>query len=404
MHKTVLVAAALTIIWLSDVALGPALTGNAATNALAAAQPEGAAASGGTISAPPVKPGNYVVRTVWKNAPLSTVRVEWRRRIEDAAPAFVGDTVRIGTAIFRPESGTYYLTAQWRPDNNFARPLRPGDRFAWYGRNPLTISSEISETLTLMLEEVPPPASFPPPAGTGVFGRVTLEGAPVADAAVFAYAKTGTGLKADDFQATVRTNAKGEFVLELPPDRYFLLARLRADHGVYIGPLHKGDLLGYDPVNPIVVEKGRYAASAIPMTKLRMDKSRAESSAFLPGTIEGRIIDRDRRPVPGVYAALYQNANLVGRPDFMSNTTGADGRFTLYVPVPGSFFLGARSGYGIPDAGARFGTWGGSVDHSISIKSGEVRSGIEIVVERLLQKMAPPENSGAPAQGTSGHK
>ncbi|MDA8098959.1 MAG: hypothetical protein M0042_04980 [Nitrospiraceae bacterium] len=354
--------------------------------------PKGQAVSGWTTTVPAVNRGIYVVRTIWQGTPLSDVRVEWRRHIEDAVPALAGETKRIGTAIFRPESGSYFLTAEWRPDGDFARPRKHGDRFAWFGGNPWLVSSENSEVITLILEGVPESPAAPTSKRTGVFGRVTLDGAPVSGAGVFAYEKTGTGMKADDFQATVRTNEKGEFALDLPPGRYYLLARLRADNTEDIGPLHKGDLLGYDPRNPVVAEEGRSATSAIPMVRLVMLKSRAESSAFPPGTISGRIVDRFDHPVAGAFAAIYQNSKMVGMPVFISERTGEDGRFELSVPVPGSYFLCARSGYGTPAAGSWFGTWDKSLDHSIRIGSGDVDSGIEIVVDRLLRAPVPSGN------------
>jgi hypothetical protein len=244
-----------------------------------------------------------------------------------------------------------------------------------------------------MLEEVPPPPSDLP-SGTGVFGRVTLGGAPAADVGVYAYSMTSSGFKGNDFQATVRTSAKGEFALELPPGRYYLLARLRADNSVDLGPLHKGDLLGYDPGNPVVVEEGHYAATAIAVSRLKMLKTLVESSTIRPGTIEGRIVDHDGHPVSGAYAALYVNSRMADRPAFMSEPTGVDGRFQLSVPVPESYFLGARSGYGgAPVAGGWFGVWGGSADHSILIKTDEVRAGVEIVVDRVRQEVRP---SGIP--------
>ena len=235
------VATVLTIAWLGGCSIHRAPAGDTGRSALApalksagsATVPAGGGAGSGSTAWSTVKAGTYVVRTIWQNAPLSGARVEWRRHVYDAAPALSGITERIGTAIFRPATGAYYLTAEWRQDGDYARPRKPGDRFAYFGGNPWLVSSENSEVITLLLEEVPPPPpQSPPQTGTGVYGRVTLEGAPVAGAGVFAYAKTGTGLKADDFQATVRTNAKGEFALELPPDRYYLVARLRADNSV----------------------------------------------------------------------------------------------------------------------------------------------------------------------------
>lgn len=403
--RLVTLAAALVITWFGGSYLCSTQPVNAQTNTAASmpagkaidAAPRtsagGAAVSGGKSVTPTAKPGTYVVRTVWKNAPLSNVRVKWWRQVGDASPELVGDTIRFGTAIFRPASGSYFLTAEWRADGNFARARKPGDRFAWFGGNPLLISPKISEMITMILEEVPPtPQLSSPPSGTGVSGRVTLDGTPIANVGVYAYAKTGSGFKGDDFQATVRTNAKGEFSIELPPDRYYLLARLRADNSVDLGPLHKEDLLGYDPGNPVDVTNGHYSVSVIPAARLKMVKSRTESSAFLPGTIEGRIVDCNGHPVPGVYAALYENPSMAGRSVFRSEPVGTDGRFKLIVPVPGSYFLGARNGYGSPAAGVWLGSWVGSSDHSILIKSGEILTGVEIVVNQLLQELKPPEN------------
>lgn len=370
--------------------LTAALLGGSITTSVLSANAEVKAvtlASGGVPTRPALKPGTYVVRTVWKDAPLTKARVEWHRQMDGAPPVLVGDTIRVGTANFRPEPGTYYLTADWRSDGDFTRPRKPGDRFAWFGGNPMLVSSETGEVITLMFEEVPALPSAQA-AGTGVFGLVTQGGMPISDVGVYAYAKSGSGFKGDDYQAHVHTNAKGEFALALPPDRYYLLARLRADSSVDIGPLRKDDLLGYDPGNPIVVEAGVTAVSAIPMARLKMVKSRAESSAFLPAIVEGRIIDRDGHPVPGAYAALYEKQTMAGRSVFRSEPVAADGRFKLSVPVPGSYFLGARSGYGTPTAGGWYGAWSGSADHSITFKTGELLAGVEVVVDQLLQKPA----------------
>jgi hypothetical protein len=336
----------------------------------------------GQTTTPKVAAKNYVVRAIWKEAPLPKVHIEWRHQVEDAVPAYSGETIRFGTANFRPASGSYYLTAEWRSDGNFTRPRQPGDRFAWLGGNPLLVSSEIGGAATLALEEVPP---LPSTAlkGTGIFGRVTVGGVPTANVGVFAYAKADSGFKGNDFQALDRTNENGEFSLTLPPGHYYLLARLRADNSVDLGPLHKGDILGYEPGNPVVVKEGHPAIAAIPASRLKMVKH-IESPDFRPGKIEGRIVDRDGRPIAGVYAALYDNLRMVGRPIFRSEPAGADGRFQLSIPVPGKYYLGARSGYGgAPTAKGWFGAWDGPADHSISIKTGELRSDLEIMVNQL---------------------
>lgn len=403
--RLITLAASFIIFFSGGTLIHPVSSANAETSA-PAGKTDGTAThvsalSGGSgMTAKPqatskVKPGTYVVRTVWKSAPLSNVRVEWRHQPEEAAPAMTGVTVRLGTAVFQPKSGSYYLTAEWRKDGNFKRPQSPGDRFAWLGGNPLLVSSESSEMITLMLAEIPAPVLSTPPAGTGIFGLVTLEGIPIANAGVYAYSNSDSGFKGDDFQATTRTNAKGEFAFELPPGSYYILTRLRKDNSVDLGPLHKEDLLGYDPWNPVVVEQGHFTASVIPSLRLKMVKSRTESSAFLPGTIEGRIVNSKGQPVPGVYAAIYNKASMSGRSVFRSEPVGTDGRFKLSVPIPGSYFLGARSGYGSPVPGVWTGTWDGSADHSIVIKTGETHPGVEIIVEQISEAVKSPKKHEA---------
>jgi hypothetical protein len=346
--------------------------------------------TGGTsteVAAQPPEKGTYIVRVLWKNVPLPGVHIEWHQKLDDA-PALSGTTIRFGAATFRPASGSYYLTADWRPDGNYTRPRKPGDRFAWLGGNPLLVSSEISSTITLILEEIPPsPVSIP--TGTGVTGMVTLNGSPAANIGIYAYAKADSAFKGNDFTATVRTNSKGEFTLELPPGRYYLLARLRSDNSIDLGPLHKGDLFGYDPGNPITVEQGFSTPTSIPISQLKMIKL-TEAPTFKPGIIEGRIVDHNGQPVPGTYAALYDNLRMIGRAVFRSEPVGPDGYFRLSVAIPGKYYLGARSGYGgAPTSGGWFGAWDGPADHSITIKSGEVRSDIEIITHQLAEENTP---------------
>jgi hypothetical protein len=68
----------------------------------------------------------------------------------------------------------------------------------------------------------------------------------------------------------------------------------------------------------------------------------------------------------------------------MSDLTGEDGRYRLAVPVPGTYFLGARSGYGgSPQPGGFYGRYEGNPAHVISIREGERLTGIDIVVSQV---------------------
>jgi hypothetical protein len=365
-----------------DVNQLPAPRSNAASGDSNEVKPN----TGGLTARPKLAAGTYVVRTIWKGAPIPKVRVEWRHRVDDPLPHLSKQTIRFGTAQFQPPSGSYILTADWRPDGDYTRPRRPGDRFAWLGGNPLLVSSEIGGEITLVLEEVPQPLAphVVPATGSGIVGRVMQGRLAVADAGVYAYASTDSAFKGNDFEALVRTNSSGEFTLPLPPGKYYLLARLRADNSVDLGPLHKGDLLGYAPQNPLVVEQGHFTTSIVPVVPLKMLRSLAESSAIKPVIIDGQIVDRSGQPMTGVYAALYGNPNMVDRPSFRSEPTGPDGRFQLTVLVPGEYFLAARTGYGgAPPSGGWFGKWSEKTGPAISVKTGTDRTEIKIVVDRI---------------------
>lgn len=329
--------------------------------------------------------GVYLVRAVWQDAPLSKARIEWR--IDPSGPpVLTGTTIRFGTAQFRPQDGSYFVSAEWRSDGDYERPRRPGDRVGYLPVNPISFSSGSIGEVSLILEElasVPlPPATSSPPGVSGVFGRVTNGGKGLANITVFAYPKADTGFRGNDFKASVKTDKDGLFLMDLPPGKYYLLARQRSDSGV-AGPLKKGDFIGFEPGNPVIVDEGRLASSSIPATQLRMIKSSHEATAS-KGTavVEGRVVDKGGKPVVGVYAALYpKDAGVTGRPIFQSESSDVEGRFVLPVPVPGTYLLGARTGHGgVPADGTPFGSYGGTPDHSISLKSGERRTGIEIVV------------------------
>ena len=88
-----------------------------------------------------------------------------------------------------------------------------------------------------------------------------------------------------------------------------------------------------------------------------------------------------------MYAFVYLDRNMShSRPPYLSMTTKADGRFVLYLPQGGLFFLGARADYGdAPRSGELYGRYEETPDHSIKITSGETIKEITIVVEPILE-------------------
>ncbi len=327
------------------------------------------------------------MRVTFRDAAVPGASVAWGGSVRPGErPAFSGATDGNGTVFCPLAAGRYFLVAQWRADGDYARPIAPGDRFAYFGGNPVFVSRGRVREIVLALEEfVPPPkAAAPPPGLSGVAGVVLSGGAPVAGAQVTAYLKADGGFRDMGFAASGPTAADGGFLLDLPPGAYYLVARKRAGGGV-AGPLRKGDAFGYYAANPVTVVPGRFARVAIPVTLLRLRNAPAYSGDSVAAAfIEGRILGRDGKPRKGAYAALYDNPELLNRPVFLSDVTGADGRYRLPVPAPGTYFLGARNSYGgSPAPGDLYGRYEGSPDHSLTVRDGDVLTGVDIVVEEV---------------------
>lgn len=328
----------------------------------------------------------HLVRATFREIPLSGARVQWDRTVAGGAgdSSAWGVTDAEGKASFVLSPGKYFLVARWRKDGDYARPIAPGDRFAYFGGNPVYVASGAGRELFIGLEEFrdPLPAAGEPPGATGVSGHVLAGDDPVEGAHVYAYLHDGgTGFRDLGFAASAPTDGTGGFALELPPGDYFLIVRKRALGGV-AGPLRKGDHFGYYPANPVSVSRGSVTRVLIPAARLKLRNIPVYSGRYASAaSIEGRILGRDGGPRKGVYAALYDNPDMLNRPVFLSDVTGEDGRYRLPVPVPGTYFLGARTGYGgSPSPGDLYGRYEGNPRHSVTVKEGDHLSGIDIVV------------------------
>ena len=332
-------------------------------------------------------PGGVTVRVTFRDAAVPGASVGWRESMRPGEKLVVsGTTGGDGAARFPLAPGRYFLVAQWRRDGDHVRPIAPGDRFAYFGGNPVYVSRGAAREIVLALEEfdLPPRDAAAPPGLSGVEGVVLSGGVPLTDAQVTAYLKPDGGFRDMGFAASAPTAGDGRFLLDLPPGAYYLVARRRAAGGV-AGPLRKGDAFGYYAANPVTVEPGRFARVAIPATVLRLRNAPAYSGEYAAAAfIEGRILGRDGKPRRGLYAALYDNPELLNRPVFLSDVTGDDGRYRLPVPAPGTYYLGARGGYGgSPAPGDLYGRYEGSPDHSLTVRDGDRLTGVDIVVEEV---------------------
>ena len=172
----------------------------------------------------------------------------------------------------------------------------------------------------------------------------------------------------------------------VPEGRYFLIARKRGS-GKGVGPMMKGDLISWYRFNPIRVEDGKELEIVLPMVVKRLDRDihGTRMAGARPG-FEGVITDREGRPVQGLHVFAYLEPEMGHhKPAALSSITDEQGKYQLFLPKAGKYYVGARHGYGDnPTPGEMFGHYEGTPDHSLTIESTRFLEEIGITVNRVL--------------------
>ena len=294
------------------------------------------------------------------------------RDFKEPSPFQGGPTGEDGLFAVELPEGQYYLLAHGE------------GRFAYYGRNPISVPKEGLENINLLME----PDNLPVPEATaliesGIYGIVTNDGQPVAGAVVMVYTDLSSQLKGLGFGMSAPTAEDGLFELSLPPGTYYLVVRVRSG-GSMAGPLRAGDRFGYFPGNPIQIADGRIAPVHIPVIAVPEKVERYSTSLFGNTTISGRLVDASGQPLAGLRALLYDDPTMLNRPLYVSQPTGEDGRFVLSFPSGGKYYLAARNELGgTPAPGELYGRYQGSDDHSVEVDSGASLIDIDIKVEEV---------------------
>jgi hypothetical protein len=180
------------------------------------------------------------------------------------------------------------------------------------------------------------------------------------------------------------TAADGTFTVELPPGDYTLVARKRSNQD-NAGPLSPGDQRS-DPVDVKVPAGG--------MEKMTLSlnvKDDAEMRSFVPPkewttVISGTVRDPDGKPVSGARVHVYTYVQMSERPKYVSERTGPDGKYAVFLPKGGTYYLAARDRFGGPPRiGDLYGRYDeGSINPTgVVLRDGEKREGIDISVFRV---------------------
>ncbi len=218
-----------------------------------------------------------------------------------------------------------------------------------------------------------------------ITGRLlTLHGRkPLAGGTVYFFNAAGPPPSRDMYwrvpDKTAPIDAEGKFSVELPVGMYYMGAVKRASGKKELGPPRNRDLFfGAEKKN------GKPREFQIKKDEVLDVGTFADAAPFKRKTkglkgitaIEGRIYGQDGKPVKGVIVFAYIKSAMSGRPLFVSDKTGPDGKYMLRVNKGGVYYLRARNQYGggKPKSGSLIGNYGYS---DLAIK----KKGIGIAVE-----------------------
>jgi len=299
-------------------------------------------------------------------APGATVSIYDVPEKSAAPPVKTALTGRDGTFSAELSPGTYYVAVRLNPAGGGPALLSkmPPD--------PVVVGPGASDAGDMSLSQVSGEAAA---RGMGVRGRVVDDGRPVAGALVYLYDGTDSGLKGPSYKASTRTDRDGSFQADVRPGRYYVAVRKRRDESS-AGELSPGDLSGECRANPVAVRASGYAdTGAIEVGEI--DPAKLDGlmigikEAKGAASISGHVTGEDGRPLSGVYVFAYEDYRMMGKPRLISERTGADGAYRLFVDRPGTYYMGARNTLGGPmEPGDLVGVYGGSKDNSVSVTKG----------------------------------
>ena len=318
-------------------------------------------------------------RLLFQDQPLAQAQVEvYLKADKDRSVQPFAAAVTDAAGNYRVElpPGRYFVIGKQRGQGGDGRPRMlmadaPG--------NPYPVERGLTAVPPFNLREMGREGGLTGAADTGVNGQLTSSGPPVGRAYVYVYTEDRAGLMGPSYGEAVQVDANGAFRIDLPPGRYHLVARRRAAGG-RSGELAPGDLNGAYPGNPVVVKPGeRVALGAFPLTVIdpAVHAKRQTQGTFAPTDtgLTGQILDPEGKPVAGVHVFAYLDSRMVGKPVHISAPTAADGRFQLNLGGAGTYFVGARSGFGGPlEPGEWVGTFDGRPDHAVSVTNGSKQS------------------------------
>jgi hypothetical protein len=208
---------------------------------------------------------------------------------------------------------------------------------------------------------------------------------PIEDTYVFVY-KADQDIYGPAFAKAGPTGSDGAFSLTLPPGRYLFVSRKR-ETGDAGGPVVSGDYRS-KPMGPVEVKAGQKLDLSF-LAEKKTGESKTlptrEQTETKTG-ISGRILDAGGNPVPKARVHVYTYVQMSERPKYVSNETGPDGKYMVFLPEGGTYYLAARNKFGgPPKLGDLYGRYeDGTIDPSgVVVHNGEILKDINITVQKV---------------------
>lgn len=186
----------------------------------------------------------------------------------------------------------------------------------------------------------------------------------------------------------VNTDMRGKFRAVLADGKYYIGAIKRISNED-IGPLQEGDLFlpFYANGAPTMYEisKGSAIDLGVVYGVKPFSKSILKTGDGITA-IEGYVTDSRGMPLENALVFAYMTSTMFGKPLFISEKTGKDGKYQLRVYEGGSYYLKIRNSYGggAMAAGEVMGNYGQDSPVAVQVKTGTIVKGINITGTTFL--------------------
>lgn len=219
---------------------------------------------------------------------------------------------------------------------------------------------------------------------TGITGQIVnkLDGSPISGAYVNIYPDTLSNLLGPSQFISSPTGSNGRYMITAPPGTFYVVARKRMS-GEPSGPLSPGDLFSEHQRVITTVVDGRLSMVDLTVAPVKapMFFKKAMTEQATRTGIRGVLVDAAGKPVPGSFAVAYTDTDVKRLPDYASTLSDGEGRFVIYLPKAGVYYLGARvHAWDMPHPGELYGKYGGDSPAPVSVNKDEFVSDIKIVL------------------------